>query len=419
MKIGTTKTFWDLIDNNDKRVVILEGGSRSGKTWAICQYLAQLALQSREPLRIVVARQYFSWIRSTVLPEFQEVLESFKVWNPQSLNKQEWTYTLNGSIFYFIGSDKNGDKKVHGFQSSYVWINEAVECHYPFVKQLIMRMERQMIIDFNPNCSAEHWIYTKMSTRKDSVLLHSMFKDNHFLSKDIIAEIAGYEPTDENVARGTADLMMWQIYGLGERGVVTGLVFPCYDIVDEESWPLSWDSQAYGLDFGYSNDPSAMCHVGIIGGDLYVREILYAKGLTILANPSNGDGSSIQEKMEAAVVSKSVRIYADSVEPRSIAELCSAGYKCEPVVKQKIVKSIELVKRYRIKVHCDSYNLVRELKNYKWKQKQDGSLDNEVVGGMDHLIDAMRYAVISLSQSQGKTMIDSGRMDYGVSKYDY
>jgi phage terminase large subunit len=282
-------------------------------------------------------------------------------------------------------------------------------------------MKKQIVIDFNPNCSPEHWVYAKMISRKDAVLLRSTFKDNPYCPDDIEKEIAGYEPTPENISAGTADAMLWRIYGLGERGVVTGLVFPIIELVSESKMPLTFERQAYGIDFGFSNDATAIVFCGVCNGCLYMREIVYDRGLSIIRNELGTTVKSIQDKLEQANVDRNLKFWCDSVEPRSIEDLKSVGYNAESVKKGSgsIMRGIEIMKRYKIYVQDDSYNLIRELRNYKWKQNADGAFTNEIVGGMDHAIDAARYALLMMMENSGKTYIDSVKMDYGESRYAY
>lgn len=391
-ELAVTKTFSDL-RGCGKRVIVLEGGSRSGKTWAIIQYIVVLCLSAENPLRIIVARSRLTWLKLSVFVDFKEVLKGMGLWDDGALNKSDMTYVLNGSVIVFTGLDSDEGQKIHGIPSDYVWLNEADDIPWRHVNQFLLRMRKQMFVDFNPKVGAMHWLYERVGSMVKvgkAGWFKSTFKDNPFLNADIVGQIMGYEPTEENRRAGTADPVMWNIYGLGQRDQVKGLVFPDWEVV--EAFPRDVQNVCYGMDFGYSIDPTTLVMKGEVGPDLYLREMLWMKGLTAIETPGSGR-PSVEGEFKRLRIERNVPIYADCAEPRTIDDVRSRGWWVEKADKRAgITSGIEVMKRYKIHVTEDSLNLIKELGMYKWALDRDGNPMNVPHAGHDHMIDAARYA---------------------------
>ena len=354
MKLEGTGVFddlWEALDDKSIRGIVLEGGSRSSKTWSICQALYLTGLQ--EPKRIAIARFRRTWIKPTVLDTFKKVLQSLEVWEDEAFNKTDLIYSAHGSTFEFYGLDDS--QKLHGIETDFFWLNEAIETSKDDFDQLEQRCKGKWILDYNPSTD-EHWIYDNVLKRDDVVLIHSTMLDNTFLDQHIRDKINSYQPTPENKARGTADEYKWKVYGLGQRSRREGAIYENW--TETKEFPSGYKWKAYGLDFGFTNDPTALVEVIYQEGKLWVKEVLYETGLT------NAD---IAKKCG---LQRSDEIIADSAEPKSIEEIRRAGYRIRPVAKgQDSVRSgIDKLKSVQIMVHQDSVNIIRELRNYAWKR---------------------------------------------------
>jgi len=203
-----------------------------------------------------------------------------------------------------------------------------------------------------------------------------------------------YEPTPENIKRGTADAISWQIYGLGKRAKPEGLIFPNWEIVKDFPNEHSWQKWGYSIDYGFTNDPTALCKIVLAGGELYVKELFYERGLVNLINPQNSSQKNIESELIFAGVKKYTdEVVAESAEPKTNRELSNAGFMMVPVAKFPgcVKEGIELLKRYKVNIVTPSVNLIKEKNNYKWRY--DANTDrwlNEPIDNFNHLIDAIR-----------------------------
>jgi phage terminase large subunit len=366
---------------------VLEGGSRSSKTWSICQAL--LLLGTQEPKRFAIARWRRTWIKPTVLDTFKKVFASVEEWKDEAFNKSELTYQHYGSSFEFYGLDS--PQKLHGIETDFFWLNEAIETSKDDFDQLEQRCKGKWILDYNPSTD-EHWIYDNVLKRDDVVLIHSTMLDNTFLDQHIRDKINSYQPTPHNQARGTADEYKWKVYGLGERSRREGAIYENWTECKEMPTGYKW--KAYGLDFGFTNDPTALVEVVYQEGKLWVKELLYETGLT------NADIA------RRCGLQRSDEIIADSAEPKSIEEIRRSGFRIRPVTKgaDSIRSGIDKLKSVQIMVHQDSVNVIRELRNYAWKRDyKTNQVTNQAEDDNNHALDALRYvAMEKLKANAGK-----------------
>ena len=374
------------------RIIVNEGSSRSTKTFSIIQYLIHRSLESN--VRVTVCRAKLSWAKMTVIPDFKEVMQQFGIWDDNDWNKSENTYYFkNKSELMFVGIDE--PQKLHGKKQDYAWVNEAVEIEQAEFTQLLLRTKTQLILDYNP-AFEQHWIYDKIIPRDDCTLIHSTYLDNPFLSPDIVQEIERLRPTPENIKQGTADETSWKIYGLGERAAHKGLIFGKAQLCKALPPVEDRKKHFFGLDFGYTNDPTALTEVVLAHGGLYFKQRIYKKGLTNIINPLNPKQPSIQEYFIKEGIPKNVNIWADSAEPKSIADLRGCGWNVKPAVKgpDSIIVGIETICRYPIFITEDSLDMIKEKNNYKWKEDKNGNSLNEPIDMWNHCWDGGRYGCI-------------------------
>jgi len=365
-------------------IFVLEGGSRSSKTHSIIQFWILWAQVNRgETKRVLVARLKSTWTTATVYFDFIKILRAYGMYDKRNENKTQKIYKLFDTEFWFAGLDDA--QKVHGFASDAFWLNEAVECGQDDFDQIEQRCSGFGILDYNPSID-EHWIYDRVCKRPDCFFMHSTMLDNPFIPENSRRKILSYEPTDANYAAGTADRNKWEIYGLGIRAKLEGVVFENWDIVKSIPEFAMSKHHRYGLDFGYTNDPTSLVDVFWRGSEVWLDELVYETNLT---NPQIGK-RIIQYDL------KTVKGYGDSSEPKSIKEIYDMGINIHGAVKghDSIKNGIDILKRYKIHITERSINGIKEARNYKWMQDKNGKWLNEPIDDFNHFWDASRYVAL-------------------------
>lgn len=359
-------------------LVVHQGGSSSGKTYGILQYLFSVGAANPNEI-ITVVGQDIPNLKVGAYRDAQNILddsEALRDWYPAELhNKSNRSFRcVNGSLVEFNSYSDEQDAKSGKRQR--LFVNEANGVPYEVFEQLRMRTTKQVIIDFNP--SAEFWAHKKL---QEAHWVITSFRDNAFISPAVRERILSYEPTKENIERGTADKYRWDVYGLGKVGRLEGLVLPNWE---RGRFPDDYKWRIYGLDFGYTNDPTALVEIRLHRGNLHVKEHLYRSGLT---------NQDISREMERIGIDRNELIIADSAEPKSIEEINRMGWHIRGAIKGKdsINQGIDILKRYKLIVEGE--NIAKELNSYIWAKDRNGNLLNKPIDSFNHCIDAMRYAV--------------------------
>jgi len=374
-----------------ERIVINRGGTRSSKTYSLCQLIAKwLAtghLRDNYTLEngvCRIVRKYQATLKNSVQVDWEDVLTQMELWPHLKVNKTDKTYTFIQGAYkrtvVFSGADDQ--QKLRGVKQDILYCNEANELNYSQeFFQLLMRTSGPIIIDFNPD-DEDVWINTEMEQKRaqekgDVEVIVSTYKDNPLLPQIMVEEIELLEKTDP---------AYWQIYGLGEYGKIRGLVFP--EFKECVAPPKAAKFLGYGLDFGYTNDPTAVIAVFAYLDQLYLHELVYERKLT------NND---IADKFELLGIDKADEIYADSAEPKSIDEIYDRGFNVYPAKKgaDSIRYGIDLISQYHINITQGSHNLRKEFKHYKWLEDKDGKVLNKPIDDFNHAIDAVRYVLMS------------------------
>lgn len=367
-KIKVNKVYTHL-KRSKKKIVVEQGGTRSGKTynillWIIFHYCAKYTGQT-----ITIARKTFPAVRSSVMRDFFDILKQHQLYNEDYHNKSNSEYILNGNLVEFVSLDQ--PQKIRGRKRDLAFLNEANELTFEDWQQIVFRTNGRIILDYNPSDSF-HWIYDRVIPREDADFYQTTYRDNPFLDATIVAEIERLKQTDEHY---------WRVYGLGERGTNRAQVF---QFTTYQQLPLQAKFLSYGLDFGFTNDPSALVACYQWGDNLYFQEVLYSTNLT------NQDLSQMFTKFE---VGRYDEVFADSSEPKSIEELHRMGFNVKPTAKgaDSVNAGIDMLKRY--KLHVNGSNLTKEMENYKWLEDKNGNLLNKPEDKYNHAIDALRYGV--------------------------
>ena len=368
-----TNIVYDHLLNSDKKIIVEQGGTRSGKTYNIILWIIFEYCTNNRNKVITVCRKSFPSLRATVLRDFMSILESHNLYSEKFHNKSNSEYYLFGNLVEFISLDQ--PQKIRGRKRDLLFINEGNELFWEDWQQLVFRTQDRIVIDFNPS-DEYHWIYDKVLPRDDCDFFKTTYLDNPFVEESIKREIELLRDTDEQY---------WQIYGLGERAASRSTVFRYAEV---SHIPEDAELVAYGMDFGFSNDPSTLVSVYTKDINLYVKEHLYRTAMTT---------TDIHKFLLSEELS-SKPIYADSAEPRLISELRRMGHNIFPSLKGKdsINAGIDLLKRYKINILSTSSNAISEFRNYKWKEDKSGALLNTPIDDNNHIIDPCRYATYSI-----------------------
>lgn len=347
-----------------ERFIVNEGGSRSSKTYSLCQLVIVYCLQNKGKV-VSIIRKTFPALRATVLRDFTEILKDLGIYSLEAHNKSEQIYTFpNGSMVEFFSVDD--EQKIRGRKRDIAWCNEANELYFDDFTQLNMRTEHKLIFDYNPSDNSS-WLYELPP--EDTVLIRSTYKDNPFLPQSIRNQIEDLKRTDE---------ALYQIYALGQKAVSKSNIYSNWTFMTHR--PARFTSYVYGLDFGY-NHPTALMRVYWHERDIFIEPVIYESYLTT---------TMLIEKMGQLNIEKEVTILADYARPEIIAEMVNSGY--DVINANKVVKKgIDYVKTFG--VYCmENKEIKREYDNYKWKKIGDHITD-EPVKLFDDAMDAVRYAV--------------------------
>jgi len=304
--------------------------------------------------------------------DFFNILKENDLYVRDNHNKTNNTYQVNNSVIEFFSVDDHA--KLRGARRDILFMNECNNTSYESFNQLEVRTKKRVYLDYNPVSS--FWAHEKVITRPDTAFLKTTYLDNDALAPEIIKSIEARK----------SDVNWWRVYGLGEVGMLEGLVLSNFVIVDDMPTEYKW--KAYGQDFGFTNDPSTLIDVTYANGELWLDELLYDRGLT------NGD---LSNKYKDIGLNRRSQIIADSAEPKSIEELHRMGWFIKGAHKGKdsIMNGIDIMKRYKINITKRSTNLIKEFRNYTWQSDKDGNVINKPIDRFNHGIDAVRYVCLN------------------------
>ena len=368
-KIKTTNVF-NKAYRSTNRITCLQGGTRSSKTYSLCQLFIIRALQTTGKTFTIV-RKTLPACKGSVYRDFLNILKELEIYSEEYHNKSELSYTLNNNLIEFISVDQ--PTKIRGRKRNYLWLNEANEFSYEDWTHLILRTTEQVYLDYNPS-DPYSWIYEKVNTREDCTFIKSTYLANPFLDKETIIEIERLKDIDPDY---------WRVYGLGEIGTIQTMIFRNFNLVDDMQGRLI----GYGLDFGFTNSPTALVEVRLLDDSLYIKELLYEKRLT---------NTDLANKLKEFGIDRQTEIVGDSAEPKSIEEIYRQGFNIKPAKKGAgIHLGIDIMRRYKLNITKDSLNAIKEFRSYKWATDKNGDVLNTPVKVNDHLVDAVRYLCLN------------------------
>lgn len=358
-----------------EKTVINQGGTWSSKTYSIVQLLYTFAINDPGCIITIVGESIPNLKKGAYRDA--ETIYGSNIYLKNlisSWNKTDRLITFNnGSIIEFISCEDEQSAKAG--KRDYLFVNEANGIPYQIYWQLAIRTRKRVFIDYNP--TAAFWAHDKLIGHKNVQLIISDHRHNTFISQEQHDEIERIREQDEE---------LWKVYGRGLTGKIEGVIFQNWQVVPEI--PLDAKFIAYGLDFGFTNDPSGLIEMYELSGELWINEMLYDKRLT---------NTDICHRFNDFRILATEEIIADSAEPKSIEEIYAEGWNIHPAMKgpDSIKAGIDILKRYKLNITANSSNLKRELTSYVWKKDKTGKVLNEPIDAFNHLIDPMRYVALN------------------------
>lgn len=355
------------------RYIVNKGSTRSSKTYSVLQLLYLIAKHSDRALVISVVSESIPHLKKGCIRDFKDIVRKEGEWSESNWNATDYIYKTKNSIIEFFSADSPG--KVHGPSRNILYINECINIDYEIYRQLAIRTTETIFLDCNPNF--EFWLDEKILTQKEqSILIHSTYRDNNYLTQAQLREI-------EN---NRHDSNWWRVYGEGLTGNLKGAVVQNWQMV--QSMPHNYKSRWIGVDFGFTNDPTAIVDVRLSEGELWIDELLYERGC---------DNIMIANILKQKGIDSEVCIVADSAEPKSIQEIRSFGFRIEPAQKGRdsINNGIEILNRYKKNVTSRSTNIINEYRNYRWQTDSFGESTNTPIDRYNHSVDAQRYVCLN------------------------
>ena len=360
------------IANLKKRIRAVQGGTSASKTVSIILYLIHLAQSDKSPTLTSIVSESFPHLRRGAMRDFLMIIQEHKYYKDALWDKTNSIYNFEtGSQIEFFSVDQ--PEKVRGARRDRLFINEANNIPFNAFEELEVRTKDFVYLDWNP--TNEFWFYSDvLGHREDVEHIKLNYLDNEALSPEIKASIES--------RRGRKN--WWQVFGLGELGEIEGKIYKDWKIIDEI--PHEARLEGYGLDFGYTNDPTALVAIYYFNGGYIIDEIAFQKGM------------SNRQIADVILNQKQALVVADSAEPKSIDEIKSFGINIIPTLKGKdsVRQGIQVVQQQQMSVTKSSTNVIKEYRNYLWKVDKDGKVLNEDEHEFSNSMDAIRYRMTAL-----------------------
>lgn len=385
-----------------KRIREIPGGTSAGKTFGILPILIDRAIKT-PLLEISVVSESIPHLKKGAIKDFKKIMKSTNRWIDDHWHGTDLKYTFsNDSYIEFFSVEQ--EAKVRGPRRNILYINECNNISFDTYHQLAIRTDMEVWLDYNP--SSEFWVHTELENDQDVEKLILTYKDNEALADTLVNEIEKARTkafnnefaedlfSDSNI-KNKYWANWWKVYGMGLVGSLEGVIFKNWSMIDEI--PANAKLMSYGMDFGYTNDPTTLIACYKYDNDLLFDELIYQTGLL---------NSEIIKLIKAHGINRDAIIYADSAEPKSIEEISRGGILIRGAVKGKdsINYGIDFLQSYNIKVTKRSTNTIKELRNYTWDVDKNGNKLNKPIDAFNHSIDSMRYSVSNMKNNKVKNL---------------
>ena len=365
----------------------IQGGTSAGKTFGVLPILIDIAAKNKLT-EISVVAESIPHLKRGAMKDFKKIMKETGRWFDSRWNATDFKYTFaNGSEIEFFSADN--DAKLRGARRDYLYMNEANNMVFHAYTELASRTKLGVYLDWNP--TNEFWFHTELQNDDDVDFIIVNYLDNEACPESALNFI---NKAKEKAKTSSYWDNWYRVYGLGELGILEGVIFENYEIID--NIPAEAKLIGYGLDFGYSNDPTALVAVYDYDGKIICDECIYSTSLL------NSDIISLMKQ------DKRLPIWADSAEPKSIEEIRRAGFNIKPVVKgaDSITFGISVLQEKEMLITKSSVNLIKELRAYSWDSDKTGKKLNKPIDNMNHAMDALRYfAMMALAIKKPRKIV--------------
>jgi phage terminase large subunit len=358
-----------------KRVRIAQGGTSSSKTFSIIPLLIHYAIETPNS-EISIVSESIPHLKRGAVKDFINIMLMTGNYKDANFNKSDLKYRFsNGSFIEFFSADQ--PDKLRGARRDVLFVNECNNIPFEAYNQLAIRTKKFIYLDYNP--TSEFWVHTELLKDKDSDFVILTYKDNEALDPALVREI---EKAKEKAKTSAYWDNWWKVYGLGQVGSLDGVILQNWEQIDKV--PNQAKLIGYGMDFGFTNDPTTLIGVYRYNDSLVVHEYLYQTGML---------NSDIIRKLNDFGIVKTEKIYGDSAEPKSIEEIYRSGFNIKPVQKgvDSVKFGLQILQEYKLLVTKESTNLIKELRSYTWDKDKTGRQLNAPIDEFNHAIDALRY----------------------------
>ncbi len=358
----------------------IQGGSSASKTYSILAVEIDHCTKNPYTETSVVAES-IPHLKRGAMRDFMKIMTVTGRFNAARWNATDFRYKFaNGSYIEFFSADD--DSKLRGARRDRLYMNEANNLSFHAYTELAARTKQSVILDWNP--VNEFWFHSELMQDEDVDFLILTYKDNEACPKsarDFIEKARVKAETSEYWAN------WYKVYGLGQVGTLQGAIYEDFEVVEGIDVSRA-KFVALGLDWGFSNDPTALVAIYRQGDCLLIQELLYSTGLT---------NQDIADKLRSLGITRAWEIVADSAEPKSIEEIYRLGFNIKPAEKgpDSVRNGIDILKRFKLQVTKDSTNLIKELRSYTWATDKEGKNTGVPIDSFNHACDAMRYVALN------------------------
>lgn len=389
-----TKTFLKLCEISRKKeikTVVLQGGTSSGKTHAVLELLILILSQEKEGVICSVVAESLPHLKRGAMRDFFQKLLQKGIYDIKQHNRTNNQYTFpNGGTIEFFGADN--PEALKSGKREYLFVNEATGVSFEAFEQLWVRTKKKTFIDYNP--SSRFWVHDLAERDEGTELFISTFRENSFLDESVKKKILSKKPVYENGILVSGSPNWWRVYGEGQIGSHEGIIFK-----ENEHWKLTDFSpsietaDAFGLDFGFSNDEASLCGVWRYEGGFFLKSLFYETGL---------NEADYRRKFEELKIPRTAQVFADSASPSIIDFLKKSGWRnTQPTKKYagSIQDGIASMQSQILYIGRNDAVAKMELQSYEWKKDKLGK-QLDVPCGTDHFIDSARYGIMGIKNTQ-------------------